>query len=269
MFAQKHRNEVALVTGASSGIGKIFTKELAQRGYNLLLVARNGEALESFAQELRQHYGIQVEWMGVDLSQKKEVCSLEKKIQDQSNLSFLVNSAGDSLYQRFQEGKVDDQEAILQVHLLAAIRLAHAAIPKMLERKSGVILNVSSICAFFAAPKSAVYSAAKAGLKQFTESLHLDLEGTGIQVQVLCPGITSTKMPEKLGFDLSHKGIKQWIMSPEDVVRISFRDLKKGKVICIPGCKNQSLTRIPQIIPRSLFYKLSSLGGKLWDWNSF
>jgi hypothetical protein len=225
-----------LITGASSGIGAEFARQLAAQGYSLVLTARRKERLEELAQEIRETSGVNVEILPGDLSLEDGISAVEKRIKELENLVLLVNNAGYGISGRFYKSDIEKQLAMIQVHVIASVRLARAALPQMVERGRGGIINVSSMSAFV--PSAGVtYSSTKAYLVKFSQALQYELDGTGVQVQALCPGLTYSEFhdtPEYSRFNRDKVPGFLWLSS-EFVVRESLRDLERGKVICIPG----------------------------------
>lgn len=252
-------NKTACITGATSGIGAAFAEEFARQGYDLLITGRRQPKINHFAEKIRQQYHVGVEVVIADFSDEKVIDLLGNKISKITNLEILVNNAGYGSEGSFCEEKSQEQMAKLHVCSSAAIKLCHAVLPNMIARGKGKIINVSSLSACFPAPGAAMYSATRAFLVSFTESLYLELKGTGVQVQVLCPGTTKTEFHEKLGFDpdnyYQNRGMMR-ILIPEQVVEASLINLKKDKVICIPGLFNYFSWVIFKIIPRKLTYKI-------------
>jgi short-subunit dehydrogenase len=154
----------------------------------------------------------------------------------------------------FSEDTIDHPLAMVKVYVNAPLMLIHKVLPQMIERKAGIIINVSSMAAYFPAPGSALYTGTKSFLKDFTESLHMEIKGQGVQVQCLCPGFTRSDF-HRNGNDF-RKGLISW-MDPDKVVRYSIQYLEKGKVVCIPGFWNQFLVFTEALLPRPLYYYLS------------
>lgn len=255
------RPGTACITGASSGIGAAFARRLARDGYDLILHGRREALLRSLADRLARDHGIQTEVLCADLASKDGVRNLEERITKAPTLSLLVNNAGYSTIRYFSEEPIDGQEALISVHVVAPIRLTHAAIPVMRARGGGAIINVSSVAGFLIGPGSATYCATKAYLINFTETLHLELQGTGIRMQALCPGFTLTDFHKKLGYDTTSRAFDKF-MSAEDVVEQSLDDLRRGKVVSVPGLQYKVAAVAPRFIPRRLFYRIVELFGK-------
>ncbi|MGQ9478041.1 MAG: SDR family NAD(P)-dependent oxidoreductase [Candidatus Bipolaricaulia bacterium] len=255
--------KLALITGASSGIGEAFARRLAEQGYDLIITGRREERLKALAEELSQAYGVAVEVMVADLTDPQEIEALAKKVEATPELALLINNAGFGSRRRFHEEELTSQEAMVRVHILATLALTHAAIPNMIKKGRGAIINVSSLAAFAPLPKTAVYSGTKAFLSAFSEGLSLELARTGVKVQALCPGFTRTEFHSRLGLDparLRNKGFVRW-MTPEEVVSASLACLAKGRVICIPGWENKAVFHLLRLIPRRLYYKFAPGSG--------
>jgi len=244
------------ITGASSGIGEAFARKYAARGYALLLHGRRNEKLESLCEELKNRFGIQAEYFCAELSQPDGVHALEERLLRTSDLEVLVNNAGYGLTASFTRGSIGDQEAMIHTHVNATVRLTHAVIPGMLRRRSGTIINVSSIAGFLVGPKSATYCATKGYITSFTESLHLEIAGMGVRVQALCPGYTRSDFHERMGMDTSGEFFRHF-MTAEKVVHTSLKALEKGTVVCIPGLRYKLIALAARLIPRRMYYWLA------------
>jgi len=255
-------NKTACITGATSGIGAAFAEEFAKQGYDLLITGRRQEMINFFAEKLRQQYYISVEVIIADFSNEKIIDLLGNKLNRIDNLEILVNNAGYGSEGSFCDEKSQAQVAKLHVCSSAAVKLCHAVLPTMIANHKGIIINVSSLSACFPAPGAAMYTATRAFLVTFTESLYMELKGTGVQVQVLCPGTTKTDFHKKLGFDpddyYQNKGMMRFLTTKQ-VVDASLKNLKKDKVVCIPGLFNYFSWIIFKIIPRKLTYKIVQL----------
>jgi short-subunit dehydrogenase len=251
-----------LITGASSGIGAVFAERLAADGYDLILVARRRERLEELARSLSDRHGVAAEVLTADLSRPGEVERVERRIDALPALEMLINNAGFGTRHRFVELDLSMQLDMIQVHVIASVRLARAALPKMIERGKGAIINVSSLAAFMPMPKTVTYAATKAYLVAFSEGLSRELAGTGVRVQALCPGFTYTEFhdrPEFDEFDRSEIAKGLW-MPAEVVVSESLRALGGNRVVCIPGRRNRvllALARSPigKVVTRTLARK--------------
>jgi hypothetical protein len=231
----------ALITGASSGIGAAFARRLAALGYDLVLVARRGDRLEALAAELRQAGSVQVEVLPADLTQETDLRRVEARIADLPALYLLINNAGIGAEGRFHEADIGPQLAMIDLHVLASVRLARAALPGMVGRGRGGIINVASLAGFMALPGNVTYCATKGYLITFSKALALELARTGVRVQALCPGFTHTEFHADLRkFDKSKTPGILW-MTADAVVEASLTGLARGQVVCIPGLGNRLL----------------------------
>ncbi len=257
----------ALVTGATSGIGAAFADRLARDGFDLVLQGRRQKELTERARSLERTCGISVEVMIEELSRTEGIRRVEERIKSLEGLETLINNAGYWEPGLFWENSPDSLEAMIMVHNVAPVRFICAALPRMLERDRGDIINVSSVGAFFNMVTLENYGATKAYLVSFTESLHVALMGTGIRVQVLAPGSTVTEFHSRLGADFS-KEQRGW-MQPEEVVDRSLRALAQKRVLCIPGFRRRFLVRLARAMPRPLYYRvMKAIGERLkerWD----
>jgi short-subunit dehydrogenase len=245
---------LALITGASSGIGAAFARRLAADGYDLALVARRGERLEQLAGELQRQHGAKVDVLVADLTDETGLKGVEEYIAAAGNLELLVNNAGFGTHGRFYESSLAGQDAMHRLHVLATVRLTHAALLKMTARGQGAIINVSSMAAFAQSPGSASYCATKAWMNSFTEGLYLDLKSAGVpvRVQALCPGFTVTEFHDVQGMDRSEVPASWW-MSAEAVVDASLQGLARGKLIVVPGALYRFFVIILRLLPRWLY----------------
>jgi short-subunit dehydrogenase len=257
----------ALITGATSGIGAAFASRLAQKGFDLILHGRRKAKLTERAKNLERTYRISVETIIAELSRAEEIKKVEKRIQSLDRLDMLINNAGYWTPGALWEQPPDSLEAMIMVHVIAPVRFIRAALPRMLERHQGDIINVSSMGAYFNMTTVENYGATKAYLVSLSESLHVALMGTGIRVQALVPGFTKTEFHSRLGADFT-KEQERW-MRPEELVDISLKALEKGRVVCIPGMKRRLLVKIACALPRRLYYKIMRAIGekvkKQWD----
>lgn len=253
--------KTACITGATSGIGAAFAKRLAKQGYDLMITGRRKEKIESLSNTLSKENKINVEVIIAELSDDKKLDLLAEQIKKITNLEILVNNAGFAKENFFHEEDFSTHEIMLKVHNLALIKLCHAALPNMVSQGHGRIINVSSLLAFTPSPTNAMYSASKAFVKLLTESLYLELQGTGVQVQALCPGMTRTDFHERMGYDKNtfykDKGMLK-AMTPEEVVDISLQYLEKDKVLCVPGGNNKLSRFLLKVLPQAVIYKMTS-----------
>jgi short-subunit dehydrogenase len=248
----------ALVTGASSGIGAAFAERLAHDHYDIILVARRRERLEALAQRLQENEPVNAEVLVADLARADGLRVVEQRIVDEPALELLVNNAGFGGYMSFVTLDPDRAEELIQLQVVAVTRLTRAALPGMIARGRGVIINVSSRLALTASmaspplPKRATYAATKAYVNVFTQILQNELEGTGVQVQALCPGIVETEFHERAGIDRGRYPAAA-VMQPEDLVAASLAGLRLGEVICVPALEDSSLMTELQASERRVF----------------
>jgi uncharacterized protein len=235
-----NKKPTALVTGASSGIGEAFARKLAHQGWNLVLVARRKERLTSLAEELSTSFNIHARVLCADLSDSGGIQEVENCLEEIGGINLLINNAGYGIPERFIETPVERTLKMMEVHITATVRLCRKAAVYMLEKKSGAIINVSSVAAFSPGSSSGVYGASKMFLNGFSEMLANELAEYGVVVQALCPGFTHTEFHEDPLYQrLKTRTPKFMWMSSEQVVEESLRALKKGSGIYIPGLKNR------------------------------
>jgi len=243
----------ALITGASSGIGEVFARRLADRGHDLILVARRRDRLEALARQITEQCGVRAEALAADLTSDEDLRRVEERIAAAGNLDFLVNNAGFGIRGPFFEADARLLDQMHRLHVVATVRLTRAALPGMIARRKGNIVNVSSVAAFVTTPGGTGYSATKSWMNAFTEGIHLELKNAGspVRVEALCPGFTVTEFHDLMGVD--RKTIPEaWWMSAEDVVDASLRGLAKERLIVIPGARYKLLVFALKLIPRSL-----------------
>jgi len=228
--------KAALITGASSGIGAEFSRQLARKGYSLVLVARRAERLANLAAELENACDIHAEALPADLSQESGVGRVEERIASLENLELLVNNAGYGISGRFHKVEVEKHLSMVQVHVIASMCLTHAALPGMIARGRGGIINVSSMAAIVQLTNP-TYCATKSFLVGFSRALQNDILGSGVEVQALCPGFFFSEFhdtPEYAGFQ--RKQIPRFLwLTAESVVAESLKSLERGQVVCIPS----------------------------------
>ena len=251
---------MALITGASSGLGAVFARKLAARGYDLILVARREDRLQALAGEL----GGRAEIFVADLATDAGVAAVESAIGKTPRLELLVNNAGFGSMGRFWEADLAGQEQMHKVHVLATMRLTHAALRSMVPRGQGGVINVASVAAFGQSPGNASYCATKAWMVSFTEGLDMELRGvkSKVRVQALCPGFTVTEFHDTMGLD--RKIIPGWLwMTAEDVVETSLHSLETTrKVTVVPGWQYKIGAALLKHLPHELKRHTGRPGGK-------
>jgi short-subunit dehydrogenase len=246
------------VTGASAGIGRVFAERLASKGWALRLVARRRTRLEELATRLRKQHGVRVDVLPADLTDPRGLAAVEGALERDRSLELLVNDAGMGDFGRFVERNRAREDAEVRLNVLAVTRLTHAALPGLIRRGRGAVINVSSLAAFSPCPYFASYGATKAFVNSFTEALHEELRGTGVRVQALCPGLTHTEIFEQAGADASDLPEFLW-MEPEAVVDESLAALERGVVVCVPGIGNRAISTVTQFLPAELARRLAGL----------
>jgi short-subunit dehydrogenase len=235
-------NGTALVTGASSGIGEVFARRLAARGYDLVLVARREDRLQALASELHDQLRVKASVLAADLGQMDGIRRVEECIVSLPELELLVNNAGFGVIGAFSDVEEEKSVAMLMVHDMATVRLTRAALPGMIARHHGGVINVSSTAAFLPLGGNVMYTSTKAFLNAFTQALAFELRGSRVKVQALCPGFTYTgyhDTPEFQDDDYRARIPKFLWMRADAVVDQSLRALARGQVIFIPGFKNR------------------------------
>ncbi|UFU07390.1 SDR family NAD(P)-dependent oxidoreductase [Ruania halotolerans] len=245
----------ALVTGASSGIGLTFARHLAQRGQHLVLVARSTDRLELVAAECRALGAPDVEVLPADLGTEGGISAVAERLRGE-DIHTLVNNAGLSLGTPFAKATEEALAHQLTVNVEAVLRLTRAAVPGMTTRGSGAIINVASVAALLPG-RGSTYSASKAWVLQFTEGLAMNLAGTGVRVQALCPGFVRTEFHDAAGIDMSRT--PDWMYIDADhLVAISLRDLSRGKVVSVPGALYTGIVVVAKLAPRGLIRRLAA-----------
>lgn len=250
----------ALITGASAGIGAAFARQLAAEGYDLALVARRTDALHQVAAEIRSTHDVAVEIITADLTRDADIAAVGRKLASAKQLTLLVNNAGFGTRGPFQQSDPEREDAMHRLHVLATERLTRAALPGMIERGAGGIINVASVAGFVPAPGNASYCATKAWMIRFTEGLYLDLRTTHspVTVQALCPGFTYTEFHDVLGADRTKLMGPGWWLTADFVVAESIRGLKARRLFVIPGLRYKLVVGAVKLLPKSLIYAASA-----------
>jgi len=252
-FAEK----TALVTGASSGIGAEFARQLAGLKCNLILVARRQETLEESARQFREEHGIDVEVIAADLTSREELSNLIETVRNRSTpLDLLINNAGCGRVASIEQTSSEEVLRIVDLNIHALTELTYAFLPSMLERDAGVILNVASVVAYQPVVFMGAYAASKAYVLNLTEALQGEIDSSShVRVIALCPGTTKTEF-----FDAA--GAEDWLsrfqgLRPEFVVEKGIEAVRKGRRVSVPGLKYWLMTFMPRLLPRSWMLRLS------------
>lgn len=241
------RWERALVTGASSGIGRAFAGVLARRGTDLVITARDGERLRSLADELRPL--VEVEIIVADLADRRRLADVVERLEStDSPIDLLVNNAGFGFSGDFIDLDRDGETAVVDVNIVALHRLAHAAGTAMAERGRGGILNVSSIAGSGPAPRAATYAATKAFVISFSEALHAELAPQGVTVSCLCPGLTRTEFQQRARSRTDRSPGFLW-QAPETVAEAGLAGIDAGRAVVVPGVHNKVLSAGMRVAP--------------------
>ena len=246
---------LALITGASSGIGATFARQLAARGCDLILVARREERLHELAAELLAAHGAHCEVLPADLTLDADVIRVSERIAAVPRLDYLINNAGFGTKGKYFHADLAGQVNMHRVHVLAIVQLTHAALKRMVAQQSGAVINVASVAGFTLSAGGTRYSATKHWLNVFTEGLYLELRSSGspVKVQALCPGFTYSEFHDVIEMDRSVVP-KSWWMSADLVVAESLQGLDRGKLFVIPGFRYRWLVRLLSLVPRRLIY---------------
>ncbi len=245
----------ALVTGATAGIGLAFCRELAERGHDLVIVARHRAKLENVSDELRARHSINVEILAADLSKRAALRRVADRVADRDRpIDLLVNNAGFGTSKSFLKGELADEEAMFDVLCRAVLVLSHAGALSMKDRGRGAIINVSSVAGFV---PMGTYGAAKGWTLAFTQSLAHELAGSGVSATALCPGFTHTEMHERAKVDMSRLPKVMWLEA-DRLVRDCLDDVKAGKVLSVPGVQYKVIAGFAEVAPRGLVRALSS-----------
>ncbi len=294
------QRRVAVITGASSGIGAVFARKLAARGYDLLLIARREDRLRSLASELAATYRIAADFLIADLAGDADLERAADRIQTEPRLGLLVNNAGFGTNGFFFEIDVRSQEQMHRLHVLATMRLTHAALSNLVPRSLGVeeenakkgtdrsvhsrafskdqglatgdrvvsplfpgVINVASVAGFAQSPMSVSYCATKTWINSFTEgvALELSIKAPAVRVQALCPGFTLSEFHDVVGLDRS--AIAKWLwMSADFVVEESLRGFERGKLFVIPGWRYKVIVAGMKLLPGPVLRRMAVTGAR-------
>ena len=250
----------AVITGASSGIGAEFARQLAAQGFSLLLTARRGDRLKALAESLHETHGVATEVLAADLGRTEDILRLAERLDALENLDILINNAGSTTVGPFSETDLEGQVSMLSVQNLAPVILTRTALPKMIPRGRGLVIFTASLSAFFPAPGGGVYAPAKAFLKALADTLSLELRNTGVRIQALCPGYTRTGFHDDPAFESLKAFLPDWVWGTDRrVVDSSLRGARKRKTVVIPGALNRLTIKL---VPKKLL--LRSYMKKRW-----
>jgi short-subunit dehydrogenase len=246
----------ALVTGASSGIGEAFARELAARRHDLVLVARRADRLEEEASRLAAAHGVAVEVLAADLASPDGIAVTAERLSDASRpVDLLVNNAGIGTVGSFWELPVDAELAMIHLNVLALVQLTHAALGPMVERNTGGVINVSSLGAYQPVPFNATYGATKAFVSSFTNAVREELRGTNVRLMVVAPGFTRTEFQET---SFEPRALPEFVwQSADEVASTAMRAYDRGRTVCITGAMNVVAAAASSVMPAVVMRRVS------------
>ncbi len=249
---------IALITGASAGLGAEFARQLAVQGYDLVLTARNAARLEEAAAALRDNHGVRVEVLPADLLEPAGLAVVEARVGASDDpIDLLVNNAGFGLQKSFADNSIDDEVALAEMLIVVPLRLTHAALGQMLPRKSGTVVNVASVAGY--TPRE-TYGAAKTWMLNFSRWANVYYRKQGVTVMAIAPGFTRTEFHSRMGVT----GVDTvpgflWLQA-ETVVRVGLRDAARGQAISIPAVRYKIAVALASVLPTSLVVRLAARG---------
>jgi short-subunit dehydrogenase len=251
---------VAVVTGASSGIGAAFARVLAARGHDMVLVARNEARLRELGSSLGAEHSSSCEILSADLETEAGVASVAARLGDRARpVELLVNNAGFGTTGRFHELPVEQEEAEIRLNVVALVELTHAALGPMVERGHGGVINVSSVGAYQPTPLSATYCATKAFVSSFTNAVHEELRGTGVKAMVLAPGFTHTEFHERANVDNKDQTPGFMWQSADEVAQIAMKAYDRGRAVCVPGAVNVVAAAFSGTMPAAVTRRVAGM----------
>ena len=247
----------AVVTGASSGIGAVYADRLAERGYDLILIARRAERLEEVAEQIRSKTGRTVDIFAADLADELDLARVEVLLRETPSISLLVNNAGLGGALKLVDSDIDQMTSLIALNITALTRLTYAVVPEFVRRGAGTVVNVGSIVAINPEALNGVYGGSKAFVLAFSQNLRNELDGTGVKVQVVMPGATATDF-----WDLSGRPLEQLptgiVMSSEDLVDAALIGLDRGEFATIPSLQDGGLYDAYESARQSMIGSLSN-----------
>ena len=254
---------VALITGASSGLGAEFARALAARGADLILAARREERLLALAKQLQAEYGTRTEVLVVDLASDEGIAAVKARILATPNLHWLINNAGFNVKGYFHQAPVDILDRMYRLQVLAPFQLTRAALDAMVARNAGAIINVASLVSFIMTVGSVSYASTKSWLHTFTEGIYIEQRNAGskVRLQSLCPGYVLTEFHDVVGMDRSVIPKSLWLDAPF-VVQESLNSLEQNKLLVIPGWKYRLIVWLVRRMPAAARYALAERMGK-------
>lgn len=244
----------AVVTGASIGIGRAFAEELARRGFDLVVVARNEQQLTQLSTALASRHGTEVTVLAADLSTGEGTGRVAHLLSGEERVDLLVNNAGRGVHGLFSEQSLEDELGQIDLNVRALVHLTRAALPGMISRGSGAVLNVASTAAFQPVPEETVYAATKAFVLSFSEGLHEEVRRRGVVVTALCPGFTRTEFQERAGVGERHLPSFLW-QEAHEVAAAGLDAVEAKRAVVTPGVHNRALGVVTRLAPRSIVRK--------------
>lgn len=246
----------ALVTGPTAGIGREFARQLAARGHGLVLVARDRDRLEQLSLQLTRDHDVEVEVMVADLADRDDLARVEQRVGDRTRpVELLVNNAGFGLRRPFLDNSVETEQQLLDVLVVAVMRLTHAALGAMVERGRGSVVNVSSVAGFLG---RGTYGAAKAWATGFSRWADAEYSSKGVRVMVLCPGFVRTEFHARMDVDRGSAPRALWL-EPDAVVREALADLAAGKAVSIPTTRYRVISTVARLVPIPMLLRLQRI----------
>ncbi|MFW6764171.1 SDR family NAD(P)-dependent oxidoreductase [Acinetobacter pittii] len=226
-----------LITGASSGIGSVYADRFAQRGHNLILVARDTNRLDKISKDLQEKYGVQVEFIQADLSNDQDISKIEDVLKNDADIEILVNNAGIALNGTFLTQDIKDIEKLITLNMTAVVRLSHAISQSLIHKGKGAIINLGSVLGLAPELGSTIYGASKSFIQFFSQGLYLELKDHGVHVQAVLPSATKTEIWERSGIDLSQVPP---LMNVNDLVDAALIGFDRKETITIPVLKDEN-----------------------------
>jgi short-subunit dehydrogenase len=254
---------IAIITGASAGLGVTFARKLAQAGHDLILVARRRDRLDEVAATIIRDYHVRAEPLVADLATDDGVATVVNFINSLPGLEILVNNAGFGTKGLFVDADITAQDQMHRLHVMATMRLCHAALRKMVPQRKGAIINVSSVAAFTVMAGSVSYGSTKVWMNAFTQALASELRAIGspVKVQALCPGFTITEFHDTLGMDRSL--VPRWLwLSAESVVDTCLQALQSGKIVVVTGWQYRLMVGVFRFLPGPIIRRLGRSSAK-------
>lgn len=249
--------ETALVTGGTAGIGRAYADRLAERGLDLVLVARDAVRLNDVAQEIRAAHGVEVETIPADLALREDVDRVAARVADADRpVEWLVNNAGFGLKGRFLENPIEAEQEMLDVLVTAVLRLSHAAFGAMATRGHGTVVNVSSVAAFL--PRG-TYGAAKAWVNRFGQWAAQEYGPAGIRVTTVCPGFVRTEFHGRMGVQRGSATHPLWL-EPDVIVDATFAAVESGKALVVPSKRYRAIVGVTRVVPTGVLQRFQRLG---------